>query len=164
MPTNSHQFLIAAFEKSITVQLELISDGSDKAALFARSLMCRRSSDIYFPSDDAPQSRKSHRSPDTSFGHPDAVYPGIVVEVSYSQKRQNLRDLAETYLLDSDTSVQAVVGLDIEYGKQGPGKATLSVWRGRCIPTADGVDTEIFQEITDEVCPISKRFHHSVDF
>ncbi|MCJ1426648.1 hypothetical protein MMC29_004551 [Sticta canariensis] len=150
MLTNIHESLIAAFEKSIIVQLELISNGSDKAALFAPRLRCKHSTDIYFPSDDAPHSRKAHRSPDTSFRHLGAHYPGVIVEVSYSQKRKDLRNLAETYLLDSDTSVQVVVGLDIEYGKKGSRKATFSVWRGRCIPTADGVDTEIFQEITDE--------------
>jgi hypothetical protein len=37
--------------------------------------------------------------------------------------------LAEDYLLDSDASVRVVVGLDIEYGKKGSLKATISVWR-----------------------------------
>lgn len=162
MPTKIHESLIRLFDESIIDQLKLIRNGSDKAALFAQRLRCYGSGDIYFPSDDAPQSRKSHRSPDTSFEHLDADYPGIIVEVSYSQKRKDLRSLAETYILDSDTSVQVVVGLDIEYGKKGSRKATLSVWRGRFIPTADRVDTEIFQEITDEVCPILKQFLHSL--
>ncbi|OCK78243.1 hypothetical protein K432DRAFT_302448, partial [Lepidopterella palustris CBS 459.81] len=34
--------------------------------------------------------------------------------------------LAKTYLLDLDTSVQVIVGLDIKYGKKGLRKATLS--------------------------------------
>jgi hypothetical protein len=33
------------------------------------------------------------------------------------------------FLLDLNASVQVVAGLDIEYGKKGSRKATLSVWR-----------------------------------
>ena len=64
-----------------------------------------------------------------------------------------MHNLAETYILDSNTSVQVVVGLDIEYGKKGSRKATFSLWRGRCTQTADGVEMEIVQEFKDEVCP-----------
>ena len=42
-------------------------------------------------------------------------------------KRKRLGGLAEDYLVDSDASVRVVVGLDIEYGRKWPRKATLSV-------------------------------------
>jgi hypothetical protein len=61
----------------------------------------------------------------------------VIIEVAYSQKRKRLGRLAEEYLLDSDASVQVVVGLDIEYGKKGSCKATLSVWRTQVFHTAD---------------------------
>ena len=58
------------------------------------------------------------------------------MEVAYSQKRKRLScRLAEDYLLDSDASVR-VVSLDIEYGKKGLRKATLSVWRTRVVHTS----------------------------
>jgi hypothetical protein len=41
--------------------------------------------------------------------HLRAQYPGIVIEVAYSQKKKRLRRLAEDYLLDSDVIVQVVV-------------------------------------------------------
>jgi hypothetical protein len=51
--------------------------------------------------------------------------------------------LAEEYLLDSDASVQVVVGLDIEYGKKGSRKATLSVWRIHIAHTGDGDELRV---------------------
>jgi hypothetical protein len=65
--------------------------------------------------------------------------------------------LAEDYLLDSDASVQAVVGLDIGYGETGSRKATLSVWRTRMFRTATGDELRVVKEVADEVGYI----HHS---
>jgi hypothetical protein len=65
-------------------------------------------------------------SPDTSFQHFDAQYPGVVMEVSYSQKRKDLPHLARNYILGSMASIQAVIGVDLEYTGR---KATLTVWR-----------------------------------
>ena len=88
-----------------------------------------RSTEIYFPVDGAPPSTKSKHKLDAFFWHDDAQFPGVIIEVAYSQKRKRLDRLAEEYLLDSDASVQVVVILDIGYGKKGSRKATLSVWR-----------------------------------
>ncbi|KAH9203478.1 hypothetical protein DL95DRAFT_472348 [Leptodontidium sp. 2 PMI_412] len=54
--------------------------------------------------------------PDGQFQHADAQFPGVVIEVSYSQKKRDLPHLADDYILGSDTNIQVVVGLDIEYG------------------------------------------------
>lgn len=100
-----------------------------------------------------PLSKNSKYEPDSSFWHDDAEYPGVIIEVSYSQKKVVGR-LAEGYLLDSDASVQVVVGLDIEYGKKGSRQATLSVWRTRVFHFDDGDELRVVQEIADEVCLI----------
>jgi hypothetical protein len=48
------------------------------------------------------------------------------MEVSYTQKRQDLPLLARDYIIGSRGIIKVVVGIDVEYtGK----KATLSVWR-----------------------------------
>ena len=148
--------LIRGVERTICTQLELIGNGSDRAALFAQKVHLAGSTEIYFPVDDAPPNTKSKHEPDSSFWHNDAKYPGVIIEVSYSQKRKRLGRLAEEYLLDSDASVQVVVGLDIEYGrkrshKATSRKATLSVWRTRMFHTADGDELRVVQEIADEV-------------
>jgi hypothetical protein len=49
--------------------------------------------------------------PDIRFHHKDAAWPGVVIEVSYSQKRKSLIDLAENYLLDG---IRVMVGIDLE--------------------------------------------------
>lgn len=47
-----------------------------------------------------------------------------------------------------------VAGLDIEYGKKGSRKATLSVWRTYVVNTADGNELRVVQEVADDVCPV----------
>lgn len=153
MPTGVHELFIDGVEDAIRSQLKAIRDGSDKAALFAQKVRPARSTKIYLPVDDAPPNTKSKHEPDASFWHDDAQFPGVIIEVAYSQKRKRLGRLAEEYLLDSDASVQVVVGLDIEYGKKGSRKATLSVWRTQVFHTADEDELRVVQEITDKVCP-----------
>src|SRR5579862_627336 len=164
MPTGVHELFIDSVEDAIRCQLKTIRGGSDEAALFAQKVRPARSTEIYFPVDDAPPTIKSKHEPDASFWHDDAQYPGIIIEVAYSQKRKRVGRLAEEYLLDSDASVQVVVGLDIEYGKEGSRKATLSVWRTHVVHTDDGDELRVVQEIADEVCPVLRRYHFVFDF
>lgn len=99
---------------------------------------------------DGDFGRISKYQPDTSFWHDEAEYPGVVIEVAYSQKRRRLDRLAEDYLLDSDANIRVVIGLDIEYGKQGSRKATLSVWRTDLFHTPNGDELRVVQEAVDE--------------
>jgi hypothetical protein len=52
---------------------------------------------------------------DAQFHHSKAQFLGIVIEVSYSQKRKDLERLADDYILGSDSDIRVVVGLDMEY-------------------------------------------------
>src|SRR5947209_5200278 len=148
---------IAGVEDAIYTQLKAIRDRPDGAALFAQKVRPARSIEIHFPVDDAPHSTNSKHEPDASFWHDDAQYPGVIIEVAYSQKRERLGRLAEDYLLDSDASVRVVVGLDIEYGKKRSLKATISVWRTHVTDTDDGDELRVVQEIADEVCPALRK-------
>jgi len=164
MPTSIHERFIAGVEQAICSQLRLICDGSNGAAVFAQKVEPARCTTIYFPVDDAPPGKKSKHEPDASFWHEDAYYPGVIIEVAYSQKKKELGRLAEDYLLDSDASVRVVVGLDIEYGNKGSRKATLSVWRTHVVNTADGDELRVVQEIADEVCPILRQYSFVLNF
>lgn len=151
MPTAIHELFIARVEDNILSQLKTIREGSDDAAIFSRKVHPARSTEIFFPVENGPVTKQSKHEPDASFWHEDAKYPGVIIEVAYSQKRKRLYRLAENYLLDSDSSIQAVVGLDIEYGKKGSRKAALSVWRTGEFPTEDGYELRVVQEVADEV-------------
>ena len=158
MPTGVHELFIDGVEDAIRSQLKVIRSGSDRAALFAQKVRPARSTEISFPVDGAPSSTKSKYEPDASFWHDDAQYPGVIIEVAYSQKRKRLGRLADDYLLDSDANVRVVVGLDIEYGKKGSRKATLSVWRTNLAHTADGYELRVVQEIADKVCSVLRQY------
>jgi len=86
--------------------------------------------------------------PDASFKHIDAKYPGVVIEVSYSQKKRGLPCLADGYILGSDAEIRAVVGLDLDYrGKM----ATLSIWRPRTEVNAAGEkELVVHQTLSDQ--------------
>ncbi|KAF2804388.1 uncharacterized protein BDZ99DRAFT_397834 [Mytilinidion resinicola] len=147
MPTEIHERFIDAVEDDIRSQLKAIRSGSDRKARFAQKVQPARSTEIRFAA--SASSSKSKYEPDASFGHDDAQYPGVILEVAYSQKKTRLRRLAENYLLDSDASVRVVVGLDIEYGKDSR-KATLSIWRPQLFRTASGYELRAVEEAVDE--------------
>lgn len=151
MPTGVHELLIAGVEDAIWTQLKAIRSGEGPQAQFAQKVRPARSTEIEFPVDSGPADEKSRYEPDTSFWHDDAKYPGVVVEVAYSQKKGRLDRLAENYLLDSDASVQVVVGLHVEYSQKGSRKAALSVWRTREFPVSNGHELRVIKEIGDEV-------------
>lgn len=160
MPTAVHEGFIARIEDAIFSQLKSIREGSGNAAAFARKVHPARSTEIYFPIETNTSTKKSKHEPDASFWHDDAQYPGVIIEVAYSQKRKKLGRLAEDYLLDSDASVQVVVGLDIEYGRKDSRKATLSVWRTRIFHTIHGDELRVVEEVEDQVC-YSLSFCHT---
>jgi hypothetical protein len=149
MPTGVHELFIDEVEDAIRSQLKAIRNGSGRKAHFAQKVRPARSTEIHFAT--SASSSKSKYEPDASFWHDDAQYPGVIIEVAYSQKKTRLGRLAENYLLDSDASVRVVVGLDIEYSKKGSRKATLSIWRPRLFDTADGSELRAVEEAADEV-------------
>lgn len=150
MATTLHERFIDLVDKDISVQLAAIGNGSGRTAEFARSVKALRSSRFFYgPTGSLPSLRSKH-CPDASFRHKDAEYPGVVVEVSYSQKRRALRRLAYDYLIESDGSAQVVVGLDIGYS--GSRKASLSVWRHTYVTEGDLAVLTMLQDKNEEVC------------
>jgi hypothetical protein len=118
MPRLLHDQLAGSVADNLGRQLWSIASGTGLAAIFAQEVRNTVSATIEFPG--------SPHSPDGSFKHIEAKYPGVVIEVSYSQKKKDLPLLASDYIISSRGSIQAVVGIDLAYtGKQ----ATLWVWR-----------------------------------
>lgn len=119
MPTTLNEEFITSTVDEIHSQLRSIQATS---AEFAKEIRSGESASIKFTDKEYGK-----HDPDAQFRHSQAQFPGVVIEVSYSQKRKDLERLADDYILGSDTNIRVVIGLDIEYktGKQ----ATLSVWR-----------------------------------
>ncbi|KAH5621129.1 hypothetical protein HBI68_253890, partial [Parastagonospora nodorum] len=130
MPTGIHERFIDAVEDDIRSQLKRIRNGS------GRRLNLRRN--------------KSKYEPNASFGHEEAQYPGVIIEVAYSQKKTCLDRLADNYILDSDASVQVVVCIHIEYNNKETKKATLSIWRPQLLDTPDGPELRATEVVADE--------------
>ncbi|KAK4978308.1 hypothetical protein LTR66_008755 [Elasticomyces elasticus] len=148
MPITLHERFTAAAEEDIVGQLKTIGVGLGKAAEFARDIRDVRSSRIFLVSDESRCSR-SKREPDASFRHIDAEFLGVVVEVLYSQKRKDVARLADDYLLGSDGSTRALIGLDIEY--RGSRKATVSMWRPQYNMNAEQEELRAVHTVQNEV-------------
>ncbi|KAK3349974.1 hypothetical protein B0T25DRAFT_254501 [Lasiosphaeria hispida] len=71
--------------------------------------------------------------PDASFAHKDAEKYGVIVEVANSQKRRDLKYLADDYILGSRGLTQLVIGIDLEYPQNKGKEARVIVWRPRYV-------------------------------
>ena len=152
MATATHEIFLRLVNMCIMAQIQKISDGQGKVSSFARDVRDLGHIQYSYPKRDGLPGEESKHCPDAQFAYRLARYPGVIMEVSYSQKRKDLKRLANTYLGDSSFSVQAVVAFDIEYGSKASNMATLSVWRvltdqaaskATITPT---VDNELFRD------------------
>jgi hypothetical protein len=147
MPSRLHEQLGREISGDIERQLLSIANGTGPAAQFAQNIKPTGSLTLTF---DDPQYGK--HEPDASFTHSDAQYPGVVIEISYSQKRKDLRRLADDYILGSDGSIHAVVGVDVEYRHK---SATLSIWQPRIQVNHSGEKELVaYRTLSNQVCSL----------
>jgi hypothetical protein len=145
MLTVLHETIIYSVVEELQLQLRSIASSRSRSAEFAQEVEAGGSATI-----DFADSEYGRHDPDAQFRHSRAQYPGVVIEVSYSQKRRDLARLADDYILGSDGDIRAVVGLDVEY--RGSKKATISVWRPQIVSNGAGEGELIaVQAVTDQV-------------
>jgi hypothetical protein len=147
MPTAIHEIVVRSVGREIIRQLDSIAERNNASGEFTRNIQDSGSTRLTFPDSDY-----GPHDPDGSFRHLKAQYPGVIIEVSYSQKRKDLPRLADDYILGSDGNICAVIGLDVEYrGKT----ATLSIWRPRIFINDDGSEElQAEQTVINQVCLI----------
>ena len=146
MPTQLHEWVIFSVVEELRRQLREIGDGCTASAKFAQLVEARGS-----PTLDFTDSGYGRHDPDAQFRHLKAQYPGVVIEVSYTQKRKDLAHIAEDYILGSDGNIRVVIGLDVEY--RNSKMATLSVWRpGVVLNEAREAELVAEQTVVDQVC------------
>jgi hypothetical protein len=153
MPGLLHESLTYYITQEILRQLDTIARSEIPSAEFARDIDNNASAEIDFMDTEYG----SHQ-PDASFQHFEAQYPGVILEISYSQKKKDLSRLANEYILGSDADIRAVIGIDVEY--KGSKKASVSVWRPQ-IRRNDAGERELFavQTLTDQVSSSLKPLH-----
>ena len=131
MPKSIHELFIQSVANEIEHQLKSISEGEGPSAEFAKDVKSEASSTIEFEEQEY-----GRHDPDSQFSHTDANYPGVILEVAYSQNAKNLPRLADDYILGSDGDIRAVICVSLEYNQGG--QAWLSVWEPRIVPNDIG--------------------------
>ena len=130
--------------------MSTIAEGESPSARFARDIENSGSSEINFNDSEC-----GPHQPDAAFQHIKAQYPGVVIEVSFSQKRKDLPRLADDYILGSDRDIRVVIGIDVEY--KASKRATVSVWRPQIVLNDAGEgELRVVQTLTDQVCSSTK--------
>jgi len=144
MPGEVHEEVAASIVREIIRQLDAIASQGGPAAEFAKKIRPCASSTVRF---DDPLFGK--HDPDASFRHWKAKYPGVVIEVSHSQKKRDLPRLADDYILGSNSRIRAVVGIDVNY--RGGKMATVSIWRPRVETNTAGENELVaYQALSDQ--------------
>jgi hypothetical protein len=133
----------------ISTQLKKLQK-NDELAEFVQQVEPFATSRIFIPEEIRDGKQKYiKREPDASFGHHRGRYPGVIVEVCYSQKSRRISHLADQYILNTDGSVNAVIALDIDY--KGSKKATMSLWRPEYITVNSGGELRVTAFIKAQV-------------
>lgn len=88
------------------------------------------------------------RQPDAQFQHDRAAYPGVVIEVSYSQDGKDLDKLAWNYIQGSNGDIKVVIGIDINLGAS---PSTISLWRRKCYFDGGNEVLDVELEVENDV-------------
>lgn len=100
------------------------------------------------------------RHPDTQFRYIPAKYPGVVLEISYSQAWKGVEERARKFILDSRGQIAVILNIDFpdqsDTNKPDSNKATLSIWRAHFSHETGengdflGVQTQVNQEVSSD--------------
>uniref|UniRef100_A0A0B7KR42 Uncharacterized protein n=1 Tax=Bionectria ochroleuca TaxID=29856 RepID=A0A0B7KR42_BIOOC len=136
MPAPIHDFFATSVADEINAKLQAIVERGNETGEFAAQIRNGGSSRIILKEDTTvgeeseasgiSLQRHPERHPDGQFQHCKAAYPGVVLEISYSQDGKDLEKLAWDYIQCSNGDIKAVIGIDINYGMK---ESTVSLWR-----------------------------------
>ncbi|KAH8726369.1 hypothetical protein GQ44DRAFT_758681 [Phaeosphaeriaceae sp. PMI808] len=147
MPGTLHEFVGSIITREFIRQLDAIAHSSSLGAVFAENVEGGGSAEIKFKGNE---NENGPHQPDASFQHIEAQYPGVILEVSHSQKKQDLPRLADNYILGSNANIRVVIGIDVEY--KGSRKASVSIWRPHIgVNNAGENELSVVQTVTNQL-------------
>ena len=103
----------------------------------------------------------STHDPDRQFKHNTAKYPGLIIEIAYSQTKtdgeKNLAKLADHYVIESSGNIKMIIGIAAEYGETK--RATISIWgpkygadqEGEYLATQETVISQVRKSINPDL-------------
>ncbi|KAI1856350.1 uncharacterized protein JN550_013824 [Neoarthrinium moseri] len=159
MPTPIHEFLSASVADEIYENIKRIAAQTGAAGEFAAQIRNGASSRILLKEDTEEEGTSNvgcawQRHPDGQFQHQKAAYPGVVVEISYSQDGKDLGKLAWQYIQLSNGDIKVVIGIDINDVSK---SSTVSLWRAKYVREDDEDVLDVEQEIAYQVVGLALR-------
>jgi hypothetical protein len=139
MPTQKHDVFIARVVELVQYRLRVIEGSETESSSFAQKIKHNGSGRLIFRTAENGKQSFIERQPDAEFKHEEARWPGVIIEVSYSQKTKVIPHLADDYILETNGSIRVVVGLGLDYKTK---KATVTIWRPQYVTNANG-DVEL---------------------
>ncbi|KID74890.1 uncharacterized protein G6M90_00g107630 [Metarhizium brunneum] len=124
MPSAVHDFFSNLVAGELRDRLQGIASQGGNIGTLAANIISGGSSRIRLSEGVPESSSVIERRPDAQFQHTGAVYPGVVLEVSYTQDGKNVSKIAQDYILYSNGDVKAVIGVRVNKDKD----ASLSLW------------------------------------
>lgn len=136
MPSTPHEFCVSSIVSEIDSQLgqhRTVENSPNR--VFSTNIQPSGSVDLELLPDDDGNINK--HTPDGSFWHSQAKWPGVVVEVTFSKSLKKLDRVAWDYIGGSNGGIQVVIGLNLAYKCKG---ASVFVWRVQITTGEDGID------------------------
>jgi len=133
MPFDLHEFFAESIGYEVTTQLARVGEGDGESAEFARNIFNIGSGTLYLREfdSDSDASKSEHKvmrkEPDKQFQYRAAMYPGVVIEIAYSEQFKTTEKYARQYIRFSSGDIKAVVGISLGYKKEK--EASISIWR-----------------------------------
>jgi hypothetical protein len=133
MPSVCHDGMAGRINTSITDWLKDVRDGrseidgipcSDARTIsIAADVEAALGGEVNFPK------YSSEYHPDLSFRFRGPIFPGLVIEVAWSQAESDLQRKARRYIEYSNGDIRTVIGVSLNDIYGGRGTAIFSVWR-----------------------------------
>ena len=153
MPSYVHKCLACLLQGSIQRQLdEFRASNIAELALYTDEILNVGSADLCLRNG-------SRHAPDSQFATMSSRFPGLILEVDYSQSvkenKKSLSRLAEKYILQSSGNFKLVIGVIIDYDSHQKHplsfKGNISLWQSSIIQDNGRLFLERQTIINDEV-------------